>query len=53
MKIKIVHEIEIDPKKWADAYGIDSNPEEVKKDIKSHFEGAIMDHLENLGFALP
>jgi hypothetical protein len=53
MKIKIVHEIEIDPEKWAETSGINPKTEDVKKDIKSHFEGVIMDHLENLGFALP
>lgn len=52
MKIKIIHEIEIDPKKWADAYGIDSKPEEVKKDVQSHFEGVLENHLESLGLTL-
>lgn len=52
MKIKIVHEIEIDPMKWAEVYGIESKPEEVKKDVQSHFEGVLEDHLESLGLTL-
>lgn len=52
MRIKIVHEIEIDPMKWAETYGIESKPEEVKKDVQAHFEGVLEDHLESLGLTI-
>ena len=52
MKIKIIHVIEIDPKKWADVYGIDSNPEEVKKDVQAHFQGVLIIGFDPLKFPI-
>jgi hypothetical protein len=47
MKIHLSIVVEVDPKAWANEYGIE--PREVRSDVKLYFDSFVQEHVNNLG----
>jgi hypothetical protein len=49
MKVKITLTVDIDPVAWDLNYYTGTGAKEIREDVKSHIEGSILGHLEDLG----
>jgi hypothetical protein len=47
MKIRLSVIVEVDPKAWANEYGIE--PRDVRSDVKRYFDSFAQEHVNNLG----
>ncbi len=53
MKVKISTTLNIDPKAWAEEFGIDPDDNAaIREDVKTYFEGTCQDQLTTLDLAL-
>jgi hypothetical protein len=49
MKVKITLTVDIDPAAWDLNYGTGTSAKDIREDVKSHCEGTVLQHLDDLG----